>query len=731
MASNLLLTLFVLLLYTVLLSQGRGSSHETFTLRDLTSTIVNVTIAGNAAMITRHLHVPLSSLPQQPQDELYLNIVSSLTSSTIDNSIRIVGTGPCSIVSHELRDRAVDRKDSIQYQQRNTQIQELKMDVEAKAMLIDNELSRLRAREKYLYVFIEASLSSKQEAPLPSSIAAVGDDAIVRISKAKSLLEYLDSELIAVHSRLSLAQRAQTQIIKCMETINDVVADLSTRGRWHFPKLDCSTTNGDSTSNSVPTATTSTLPFCVLHLSTSNDEQELSSERVVEKFLNIRIKLGRSRQNDLHFYISYMSAPAQWGSVYDIQVVEDAIGSDRRRKNHKLVVDYFASVSQHTGEPWEGVNLALSTLSTSPIQPYPMPHEKAVFFQEAQGYAFDPAADATFEKSSQPHTATMMGGRMRRGSNMKQFKSAGVNSLAMHSAVSAPVVEGEEVPLDAEDSLETPPPDMMVTSAMTSSPSMGDLAAAYTFIIPDNVYVKSSGGDANNRQRSKQRLLIDKLELKVDVFTYCVPSVDSRGYLRTYGQYASTQPYSLVGSQAVRVFLGSTFSGTTNIDTIQPGQELNINLGRDNNFIISGRHIVPHNQGKEQEQGWFFSDKQKYHVKQEEFVFNAKSNHNSSHLILIAENLPKSTDKDITIELLNPDKNVLNAISMEKAGDHEHCVFYILSDMYNPTSATSKVFHCVVSNDIIWAQWTSRGGALSSSLKYKLIWPDKKEIFVS
>ena len=118
-------------------------------------------------MITRHLNVPHSSV-QQAQEK-YMIIQLGIPNTALDNSIRVTGTGPCSILSHEMQDRTVARKDSALYQQRNLQAMELKLDVETKSMQVDNELGRLRAREKFLYVFMEASLSSKQPSQVSSS----------------------------------------------------------------------------------------------------------------------------------------------------------------------------------------------------------------------------------------------------------------------------------------------------------------------------------------------------------------------------------------------------------------------------------------------------------------------------------------------------------------------------------------------------------------------------------
>ena len=766
-----------LLFYDIVRIRGVNDHHENnnppLTITDFDSRIINVTIAGNSAMITRHLNIPLSSLQQQLQQtkEMYLNILSNLPNTAADNSIRVVGKGPCIILSHELQDKTVQRKDSQLYQQRNIQAMELKMEIDTKAIQIDNELNRLKAREKFLYVFMEASLSSKQQQqtfspPIPTTTSATiaknEESFSSDISKAKSLLQYMDTELISVHSSLSLAQRAQMQIEQCKEVINNVITDLSTKGIWSFPKLDCENfPHDDTSSSSLSSSTISNLPACRLHISLKDDDQEQFAENVAEKSLNIRVKLNdgvswqNSGSNNLDFYISYMTSPASWYSEYDIQVTDAVVVSnnnnndkDKTNSRRRLVIDYFASVSQRTGELWSDVKLALSTASASPIEEYPVPLEKAIYFQDAQGSVFT-AADAVMYENvppmmvPKPRTVAINGGRMRRkGNNDHSHLLKGGAEVEPQSMMMNAVSE------DQESSPE--PPDMVLASATTSmmsSPS-SDLSAAYTFILPDNAYVRSNplrnNVNTNHRQqRSKQRLFINKLEMEVNVFTYVAPSLDNKGFLRAIGQYPSTQPHSLVGSNnGVRIFISNSFSGTTNMETIQPGQDIKLNLGKDNHLVISDKKKLPHSQGKEENQGWLFSDKKKYHVKEEEYTFNVRSTHNTSHLVIVTENLPKSSDKDITVELMSPDKSNLISIHVDKANDHEQCVSFLLREVsfspsnVVPTSPTHvyKTFHCIASSSILWAQWMRRGDStdvLSSSLKYKLIWPEGKNIFES
>jgi len=50
--------------------------------------------------------------------------------------------------------------------------------------------------------------------------------------------------------------------------------------------------------------------------------------------------------------------------------------------------------------------------------------------------------------------------------------------------------------------------------------------------------------------------------------------MDRSAYMRAGGVYDSSHTYPLVGSQNIRVFIQDMFSGTSSLDTIQPGGHL-------------------------------------------------------------------------------------------------------------------------------------------------------------
>ena len=267
-------------------------------------------------------------------------------------------------------------------------------------------------------------------------------------------------------------------------------------------------------------------------------------------------------------------------------------------------------------------------------------------------------------------------------------------------------------------------------------------------MLPDPVDILSNGieksvvytpaeGDSNPRgsregRRAKHRLLISTLQVESRVFSYAVPSIDNSAFLRSWGQLDAKLGYPLVGSSDVRVFLKGSFAGTTNFDTIQPGGNAKFNLGKDNNLVVESNEIVPQNHGTEEDKStWFITDKRKFRVKTNEIVFSVKSTHETNQLVIVSETLPKSSDADIQVELLIPDKSsLMKDIGTDQASSYEQCLGIVLDEVPS-TKLTVSVFVCKISGNIIWAQWVLPQSSLSASLKYKVAWPEDREIYVS
>lgn len=111
----------------------------------------------------------------------------------------------------------------------------------------------------------------------------------------------------------------------------------------------------------------------------------------------------------------------------------------------------------------------------------------------------------------------------------------------------------------------------------------------------------------------------------------------------------------LLESPHGRVFVSSTYTGTTSVPATQPHTPLRLSLGSDRNVRIASTYVLPR-QGSQSEEkvGWFVNDKIKYKVEVVEYAFTVHSSHDAPHLVVLSEYLPHVSEEGIKVELLQP-----------------------------------------------------------------------------
>ena len=262
-------------------------------------------------------------------------------------------------------------------------------------------------------------------------------------------------------------------------------------------------------------------------------------------------------------------------------------------------------------------------------------------------------------------------------------------------------------------------------------------------------------------------------------------------YLSTQDSDAAAK-IPLLSSVSARVFLQGAFSGVTTVPSTQPGGNLRLNLGNDKNVQFTSTFVLPRESSKEEDKStWFVRDKVKYNIKTTEYAFAATNTHGSDHLVLLSEYLPHASGDQISVELLEPaptsvvhlqrgaatstggvDDSSTNDKKEGKGQDvwsEEEFVQAVLSHplltqhpshpQYQASSSspsstttagattgaasgaaaaaggiTTSVMHVFVakgSNNIVWAQWLKPQQTVRCGLKYRVVWPDGKEIRVN
>jgi uncharacterized protein (TIGR02231 family) len=534
------------------------------------------------------------------------------------------------------------------------------------------------------------------------------------VDEAMKLLDVQDTQLKSLHNDLQSAYLKRPLLEKQISDINIAISNLSQYGRYK---------TGDET---------------------------ITFENKMEKSLFIQVHVLKVVQN-LELSLTYMTSPAYWEPAYDIFVSnrgnDDKTASKSLARSYSLNIDYYAKVFQSSGEDWIDTQLALSTTSPTFIKDAPKPIVKGVYFTR-EFVMTDEGAKYSFE------------------SNFKAKRSQNVMAAQFDPVPAAENSGG------VEDYAE-------ITQKQASSMSSGDLSTSYVFNIDYKVDIKGKG---HTTQPSSHQILINKMTMDAKVFSYGVPSSNKGAFLKAWAQPQSDSNIanSYLPSDAARVFIQEAYTGVTRFDGLSNGAVCRLGLGSDRNIKITSNRILPMNNKLEEDKStWFVQDKKKFRLTTEELVIsvtNVRTKADGKILVVLSENVPKSTDDDIKVELLQPNmdqlegslkmlkmimnekkdsllkddqtivsslKKLLESNFENKVDDNEYVTaiveaeFYLenirLNDMKSGSNPDQfRVYYCRASNNIYWAKWFEPYESITTTFKYRISWPDDKahEIFV-
>ena len=299
-------------------------------------------------------------------------------------------------------------------------------------------------------------------------------------------------------------------------------------------------------------------------------------------------------------------------------------------------------------------------------------------------------------------------------------------------------------------------PQMMMETRSASVERAGDLGASFQFKLQHPVNISSYIQPGVYRQggtqvSGPQKLLVSTLSLSSTVFSFAVPSADTRAYLRAWGDLpkegnvpllksgvSSFRHFNGGNSGGGRIFIQGTYSGETSVDEVQPGGVVRLSLGFDKNVEVKYTPVfAKHSNTEEDKSSWFVTDKTKYRVKTEEFSIYAKSTHPTPTLLILAESIPVSTEEEVKIDIVSPEpRTIVNFDDTHSSGGDAflEAIFAIVGKA--PPQDMTKgnhlhVFYSKKTGHMYWARWLNPSDTIVSSLKYKLTWPDEKNIVVA
>lgn len=297
--------------------------------------------------------------------------------------------------------------------------------------------------------------------------------------------------------------------------------------------------------------------------------------------------------------INYITNNASWNPFYDLRTesVKDPIN-----------MMYKAQVSQTTGIDWKKIKLTLS--SGNPNQNNQAPLLNAWFLRYknlSYGYNY---------RDGDKNTIV----------NMLQGKVSGLKvgrKIADSTADSTTVIEDDNN-----------------ISAVTKYTAINENQLNVSFDI-DIPYDILSNGKAHS-------VALKEIKLPASYKYYAAPRVDKEAFL--LAEINDYSKYNLLPGEANIIFEG-LYVGKTNINPNQTSDTLSLSMGRDKKISIKREKVVDKSGTK------FLSS-----YKEQTFTYDitVRNNKKEDIQMTLKDQYPLSTDKDITIELLEDGKAKVN-----------------------------------------------------------------------
>ena len=274
---------------------------------------------------------------------------------------------------------------------------------------------------------------------------------------------------------------------------------------------------------------------------------------------------------------------------------------DLRVENVKDPINmlYKAQVIQNTGIDWKKVKLTLS--SGNPNQ-----NNKA------------PLLSSWFLRYGESQNNFYVGLAMDKRNQIQSRKSKEVEAEAVYDAVSAPIVKK--------------------SISQYTTVAENQLNVSFDIDIPYDIL-------SNGKVHS---VALKDIKLPASYKYYAVPKVEKEAFL--LAEIADYSKYNLLPGEANIIFEGM-YVGKTTINPSQTADTLNLSMGRDKKVSIKREKVVDKSGTK------FLSSK-----KEQTFTFDITVRNNKKENIdlLLKDQYPLSTDKEIEIELLQSDNAKIN-----------------------------------------------------------------------
>jgi len=327
-------------------------------------------------------------------------------------------------------------------------------------------------------------------------------------------------------------------------------------------------------------------------------EEEQSKNTVVSGRLVLQLSVAVAGKYD--FALSYITPNAYWTPTYDIKV---------ENTKSPLHLIYKANIVQTTGIDWKKIKMSLSTSTPNQLGNAPLLNGWYLRYKEPIVY----------------------GNRTAQLNDVVVNTALGVKRQKRELGYATTAIPADELVKSYN---------YKVTSGVQDHLEIQENALNVTFDI-DLPYTVLSNGKA-------QTATLQSVDVPADYKYYAVPKLDKDVYLLAY--VTDWQKLNLLAAEA-NIILEGTYVGKTYIDPNSTLDTLSFTLGRDKRVAVKREKLADFSSVK-----FLGSNKlQKF-----TYELTVKNNKKESVELILKDQYPLTTNKEIEVELLDDGKAEVN-----------------------------------------------------------------------
>ena len=400
-----------------------------------------------------------------------------------------------------------------------------------------------------------------------------------------------------------------------------------------------------------------------------NQKKDLSTSEII-------VAMDVKEPTNATFHLSYLVNQSEWYPTYDVRVQEIT---------KPLTLQMKANITQQSGEDWKDVKLSLSTGNPNEngTKPTLFPWYLKYYYPVASSAILVSGRSSVYgsqapnmisgivkdEKGMPIHGASVIVKGTNVGTTTNTF-----GAFSIQTPAGANTIVIAAVGYDAQEAIGTQGY-ANITLKANEKNLQEVVVTGYSSSNSDNFYYndrsykkKSEETDINTTTLYEPTTTVFEIddpysvpndgkiytvdinshELNTSYEYYAVPKLDANAYLTA--RITNWQDLNLLPGQA-NLFFEGTFLGNSSLDVMSAGDTLKLSLGVDKGVVIKRTLLKEYSQKK-------FLGANKTDSRQYEIVI--RNNKQQPINIIVEDQFPISTNKDIEVEKLSHDEGKLD-----------------------------------------------------------------------